>query len=272
VGRLEEAVEPGAVVDVIAADGAFLGRGICNPNSQIVCRMLTWQDEAIDAAFFQRQIDAAYRIRRRCFSPKSEETVPTNAFRVVNAEGDGLPGLIVDRYAEYLVVQINTLGMSRFRSEIAAALQSLMQPQSILERSTGAALHEEGMQPVTQLLTGNEPPASVQIRENNFLFEVDIRQGQKTGFFLDQRENRAWVARICAGRTLLNGFGYTGAFSVYAKQGGAPRVVTIDSSAPAVETARRNFALNGLAIVPEDFIVADLKMPAVLTKTSTCKR
>jgi 23S rRNA (cytosine1962-C5)-methyltransferase len=252
VARCEGAKEPGPI-EVIAANGDFLGRGFYNPNSQIVCRLLTWQDEAIDTEFFQHKIGAAYRIRRRLL-----ETNATNAFRLVNAEGDGLPGLIVDRYAEYLVVQISTLGMAHFRNEIVAALQNIVQPQGIFERSTGAALNEEGLQPVTQTLAGNKPPGSLQIRENNLFFEVNIHEGQKTGFFLDQRENRAWVARICAGRKLLNGFGYTGAFSVYAKQGGAQRVVTVDSSAPAIEMAKRNFALNDFAPAAEDFAAADL--------------
>lgn len=252
LARLEGATEPG-LADVVDADGKFLGRGFYNPSSQIVCRLLTWQEEAIDAEFFQRQIGAAYQIRRRLFAANA-----TNAFRLVNAEGDGLPGLIADQYSDYLVVQISTLGMSHFRNEIVAALQNVVQPQGIFERSTGASLNEEGLPPVTQIIAGNEPPASLHIRENNLLFEVNIHEGQKTGFFLDQRENRAWVARICAGRKLLNGFGYTGAFSVYAQQGGASRVVTVDSSTAAIEMAKRNFALNQFKFIPEDFIAADL--------------
>ncbi len=252
LARLEGTKAPG-LVEVVDTEGKFLGRGFYNPSSQIVCRMLTWQDEAIDAEFFQRQIGAADQIRRRLFAANA-----TDAFRVVNAEGDNLPGLIVDKYADYLVVQISTLGMSHFRNEIVAALQNLIQPQGIFERSTGASLNEEGLPPVTQIIAGNEPPASLQIRENNLLFEVNIHEGQKTGFFLDQRENRAWVARICAGRKLLNGFGYTGAFSVYAQQGGASRVVTVDSSTAAIEMAKRNFALNQFKFNPEDFIAADL--------------
>lgn len=252
LARLEGTKEPG-LVEVVDTEGKFLGRGFYNPNSQIVCRMLTWQDEAIDAEFFQRKIDAAYRIRRRLF-----EANATDAFRLVNAEGDGLPGLVVDQYADHLVVQISSLGMSHFRHEIVAALQNLIQPQGIFERSTGASLNEEGLPPVTQTIAGNEPPASLQIRENNLLFDVNIHEGQKTGFFLDQRENRAWIARICAGRKLLNGFGYTGAFSVYAQQGGASRVVTVDSSTAAIEMAKQNFALNQFKFTPEDFIAADL--------------
>jgi len=254
LARLDGSKEPG-VVEVCAADGEFLGRGFYNPSSQIVCRLLTWRNEAIDAEFFRRKIDEAYQFRRRLFGANAENT---NAFRVINAEGDGLPGLIVDKYADYLVVQISTLGMAHFRNEIVAALQNLVQPQGLFERSAGAALNEEGLQPVTQTLAGNEPPASLQIRENNLLFEVNIHEGQKTGFFLDQRENRAWVARICAGRKLLNGFGYTGAFSVYAQHRGVQRVVTVDSSTAAIEMAKRNFALNHFTVTPEDFVGADL--------------
>jgi 23S rRNA (cytosine1962-C5)-methyltransferase len=182
----------------------------------------------------------------------------TDALRVVNAEGDGLPGLIVDKYAGHLVVQINTLGMSHFRREIVTALQQILQPRGIFERSTGAALQEEGLEPITQVLAGDEPPSAIQIRENGLRFVVDIRHGQKTGFFLDQRDNRAWVARTCRDRKLLNGFGYTGAFSVYARQGGAQRVVTVDSSAPSLDNARKNFALNDFVFADEDFVAADL--------------
>jgi 23S rRNA (cytosine1962-C5)-methyltransferase len=256
VNRIEDTNEPG-IVEVIAADGAFLGRGFYNPHCQIVCRMLTWQEEPIDAEFFQRRIADAYRLRAGWFGKKMESG--TDAFRVVNAEGDGLPGLIVDKYAAHLAVQISTLGMSHFRREIVAALQQILQPRGIFERSTGgASLQEEGLEPVTQVLAGDEPPTTIQIRENNLRFAVNIPQGQKTGFFLDQRENRAWVARICRDRKLLNGFGYTGAFSVYARQGGTQRVVTVDSSAPALENAKQNFALNDFAFAPENFIVADL--------------
>ncbi|MCI0691151.1 class I SAM-dependent rRNA methyltransferase [candidate division KSB1 bacterium] len=256
MNRLEGTAAPGDVVDVLAADGAFLGRGFYNPNSQLICRMLNWQDEPIDAAFFQHKITSAYRLRLDLFGINAPSA--TNAFRVVNAEGDGLPGLIVDRYTDYLVVQISTLGLSRFRNEIVAALQQAIQPRGIFERSAGAALHEEGLQPVTQVLAGAEPPPLIHIHENDLHFAVNIHEGQKTGFFLDQRENRVWAAKLGKGKNVLNGFGYTGAFSVYAKHAGAQRVVTVDSSSAAIELAKQNFALNNLEAVPEDFVVADL--------------
>ena len=256
VQRLEGSHTPGDVVEVFATDGDFLGRGFYNPNSQLICRMLTWEDEAIDATFFQRKIENAYRLRLDLFGSNAPST--TNAFRVVNAEGDGLPGLIVDRYAEYLVVQISTLGMSRFRNEIIAALQQIIQPHGIFERSTGAALQEEGLQPVMQVLAGTEPPPLIHIRENSLHFVVNVQEGQKTGFFLDQRENRVWAAKLGNGKNVLNGFGYTGAFSVYAKHAGARRVVTVDSSSAAIELAKQNFALNKLEVAAEDFVAADI--------------
>jgi 23S rRNA (cytosine1962-C5)-methyltransferase len=218
--------------------------------------MLTWQDEPIDIEFFQRKIESAYRLRLDLFGANTSSA--TNAFRVINAEGDGLPGLVVDQYADYLIVQISTLGMSRFRNEIVAALQQTIQSHGLFERSAGAALHEEGLQPVTQVLAGAEPPPLLHIRENNLLFAVNVHEGQKTGFFLDQRENRAWAARLCQNRKVLNGFGYTGAFSVYAKHAGAQRVVTVDSSSAAIELAKQNFALNNLEAVSENFVVADI--------------
>ncbi|MDZ7290612.1 MAG: class I SAM-dependent rRNA methyltransferase [candidate division KSB1 bacterium] len=256
LNRLEGAVAPGVIVDVLAADGSYLGRGFYNPHSQIICRMLTWRDEPIDAAFFERKIDDAYRLRFGLFGIREKRK--TNAFRVVNAEGDGLPGLIVDQYAGFVAIQISTLGMRRFQQEIVLALQKILQPEGIFERSAGAVLLEEGMQPVTQVLAGAEPPPIIHIRENDLLFAVDLHRGQKTGFFLDQRENRVWAARMGRGRTVLNAFGYTGAFSVYTAKAGAQRVVTVDSSASAMELAKQNFFLNKLEVAPEDFVVADV--------------
>ncbi|NUM77846.1 class I SAM-dependent rRNA methyltransferase [candidate division KSB1 bacterium] len=256
VGRVDAGAEAGAVIDVLAADGVFIGRGLYNPNSQIVCRMLTWQDEAIDETFFESKLAAALRLRQRLFL--SQDNHPTDSFRVVNSEGDGLPGLTVDKYADFLVMQISSLGMALRRTEIIAGLQKMLSPRGIFEKSTGTALLEEGLQPFVQVLAGEEPPPALRIQEHGLYFEVDIREGQKTGFFLDQRENRQWVAKLSAGRRVLNGFGYTGAFSVYAAHAGAESVITVDSSATALTLARQNFALNNVQVNDENFVAADL--------------
>lgn len=252
IARVEGEPAPGAILDAHSAGDKFLGRGFYNPNSQIVCRMLTWQEEAIDPAFFERKIQAALRLREQLIAQNA------NAFRVVNAEGDGLPGLIVDKYADFLVVQMSTLGMAQRRDEIVASLQSLLAPRGVYERSLGAALQEEGLQPSVRLLAGEEPPEKIVIEENGLRFNVNVREGQKTGFFLDQRENRRWVAQYARGRSVLNGFCYTGAFSVYAAAAGAARVVSVDSSTPALRLAQENFVSNDLPVAPEDFVAADV--------------
>lgn len=252
VARIEGEPAPGTIINVHSADDKFLGRGFYNPNSQIVCRMLTWQEEQVDAVFFERKIHAALRLREQLVAHSA------NAFRVVNAEGDGLPGLIVDKYADFLVVQVSTLGMAQRRAEIVASLQNLLAPIGIYERSAGASLQEEGLQPSVRLLVGEEPPEKIVMHENALCFNVNVREGQKTGFFLDQRENRRWVAQHAKGRAVLNGFCYSGAFSIYAAAAGATRVVSVDSSGPALQLAKENFALNNLPIVTEDFVAADV--------------
>lgn len=252
VARYEGEAAPGEIIAVRAHDGAFLGQGFYNPDSQIVCRMLTWRDELVDQSFFESKIRAAYQLRQNLVAHA------TDSFRVVNAEGDGLPGLIVDKYAEFLVVQCSTRGIVQHQQEIVTALQSAIQPRGIFERSTGAALHEERLQPTVRLLAGEEPPELIQIHEHGLRFHVNVREGQKTGFFLDQRENRQWVRTLCNGRKVLNGFSYTGGFSVYAAHAGAQRVVTVDSSHAAMQLAKENFALNQLPVAADDFVAADL--------------
>jgi 23S rRNA (cytosine1962-C5)-methyltransferase len=262
--RIDGYCEAGAVIDVHTADGELLGRGFYNPGSNIVCRMLTWKDEAIDRYFFTERLQRAWQLRRSMFGDSSSGNSPqlagpsTNAFRLVNAEGDGLPGLIVDKYSDFLSVQISSLGMQRFRDTLVACLTQIMHPRGVWERSGGAALREEGLPPANQLLYGETPPERVRIRENGLRFEADVLAGQKTGFYLDQRENRAWCQRLSPGRTVLNGFGYSGAFSVYAGRGAAARIVTVDSSPAAVALARRNFAINQLSCNADDFVVQDM--------------
>jgi 23S rRNA (cytosine1962-C5)-methyltransferase len=260
VQRLNGNPPPGAVVDVRTSTGSLIGRGFYNPHSQIRCRMLVWRDEPVDRAFFEKKIHAAWQLRQVLFRGALEASSDkyTNAYRVINAEGDGLPGLIVDRYADFLVIQMSSLGMVQWRQDLVASLQNVFQPAGIFERSTAGALREEALEPALGTLAGNEPPQALEISESGLRFEVSLQEGQKTGFFLDQRENRQWMSEHSRGREILNGFAYSGAFSVYAAQAGAARIVTVDSSSPAILWAQRNFALNNLAGVAEDFVVADM--------------
>jgi 23S rRNA (cytosine1962-C5)-methyltransferase len=252
IGKIEGAASAGDVIDVYSSDNAFLARGFYCPSSQIRCRLLTWQDEEIDRDFFVRNITAAHLLRRRHISSN------TDAYRIVNAEGDGLPGLIVDRYADVAVMQCNTIGMEIRKHEIAEILMADHGFRGVWERSQGAVRREEGLQPVSGTLLGDVPEGVISIRENGFQFEVDIREGQKTGFFLDQRENRLWVKELAKGKTILNCFSYTGAFSVYAAGGEAARVVSVESSSAALEQAKGHMQINRLPASDDDFVLADV--------------
>jgi 23S rRNA (cytosine1962-C5)-methyltransferase len=253
-GAIEKAEEDTAgdpVVDVVDHQGRWLARGLYNPKSQIRVRLLTWEKEAIDTAFFARRIAAAAALRASLVSPS------TNVYRVINGEGDLLPGVIVDRYADYLVCQFFTAGIDALKSLFIEALAAELKPKGIYERSEGGVRDEEGLPPSVGVVYGEEPPELVEIEENGHRFLVDIRGGQKTGFFLDQRDNRALIAALAPGTAILNCFAYTGGFSVYASKAGAKRVISLDSSRPALELAQRNLELNGLAAGEDDLIRGD---------------
>lgn len=229
------------VADVLDCKKNWLARGLYNPKSQIRVRLLTWQKETIDRDFFSRRISRALALREDYLSAK------TDAYRLINGEGDFLPGLIVDRYGDFLVCEFFTAGMELFKDDIVAALSALEFVHGIFENSEGRARDEESLEPSVGIVAGAQPPDRISIEENGFKFLVDVRRGQKTGFFLDQRDNRAFLSTIARGRTLLDCFSYSGAFTVYALGGGAKEVISLDSSRPALELAEKNLALNGFA-------------------------
>jgi 23S rRNA (cytosine1962-C5)-methyltransferase len=235
-------IEPGGLVDVKSATGQFVARGYYNPRTDIAIRLLTRDfDEAIDLAFLRRRIRSAVELRQ-VFDPER-----TNAYRLINAEGDGLPGLVVDRYAEILVVQLHTLGMERLRAQIIEALVEETGARGLLLRGDGQARRREGLEIEEPLVAAGGVPTRVAIRENGVLFLVDPWQGQKTGFFLDQRDKREALRKYARSKRVLNCFSYTGAFSIYAAlTGGETRVTSVDVSAPAIEAAREHFLMNGL--------------------------
>ena len=181
----------------------------------------------------------------------------TSAYRVLNGEGNFLPGLIVDRYSEFLVCQIFTAGMDGFKPLIVDALSNLLAAKGIFEKSEGRVRDEEGIDPSVGVLAGEPPPELIAIEENGFKFGVDVRRGQKTGFFLDQRDSRAMLSTIARDKTILNCFSYSGAFSIYALGGGAKEVVSLDSSRPALELAERNLILNGFPIDGSELLKGD---------------
>lgn len=229
----------GDAVDVVDTHGQWLARGLLNRISQIQVRILTWQqDEAIDDAFWRHRLDAA--IARRASISRH-----TTAYRLINAESDYLPGLIVDRYGEHLIMQIGILGVEQRKPHIAALLLELTGAQSVSERSDTAARRLDGLHDAHGVLAGTPPPDQVEITENGLRFVVDLEGGQKTGFYNDQRANRAAVAAYCEGATVLNGFSYTGAFAVHALRAGAQHVTNIDSSVDVLELGETNLRLNG---------------------------
>ena len=239
------------VGDVFDSKGNWLARGLYNPKSQIRVRVLTWEKEPIDGDFFARRVRQAHAFRQ------AHLAAATSAYRIVNGEGDLLPGLIVDRYGGFLVCQFYSSGMALFRDQILNALSDLDSIEGIFDRSEGRIGDEEGLPSSVGVARGEAPPQAIEITENGHKFLVDVRRGQKTGFFLDQRDNRAFLASLARDRSVLNCFAYTGTFSVYAFAGGATEVVTFDSSQGALELAERNLDLNSFADAPGELLKGD---------------
>ncbi len=234
---------PGQTVALCAASGAFLAVAAYSPVSQIAARVWTWDEgEAVDAGFFERRLRTALALPYRQESLRN----PRGAARLVHAESDGLPGLIVDRYADFLVLQSLTTGTEAWKPTILLTLNRLLAPTGILERSDVAVRHKEGLPPVTGLLSGRLPPPELEIEENGLLFGVDLAGGHKTGAYLDQRENRRLFGGFAGGREVLDAFSYTGGFALSALRGGASSVTALDSAAGALAGLARNAARNGL--------------------------
>lgn len=242
--------EDGSLLPVEDAKGGFLGYGYFNRRSSIVGRMISF-DETPPEDALKNNIRRAIALRSMMLGGT------TDACRLINGEGDGIPGLIVDRYGEVLVLQVSTLGMERLKSLILDMLDGLVSPETILEKSNLPSRKEEGLPPFEGLLRGR-PVEAVEIRENGLRFRVQLSNSQKTGFYLDQRENRELVRSLARGRRLMNAFCYTGGFTVAALAGGAVSTVSCDASAPAVEIARINVALNGFEEARNDFLIGDV--------------
>lgn len=240
IDRIDDNYETGDLVKVYSAQNEFLGTGYLNPRSQIAVRMLSFEEAPINEKFFERRIEQALGLRSRFIPPD------TTAYRVIHSEGDFLPGLIVDRYADYLVVQFQTAGIEKWREVIVRILQDKVPSKGIFEKDDSEVREWEGLEKRVGRLVGEEPPDYVEIQEYGHRFIVDIHAGQKTGFFLDQRENRKRVSEHAKEKRVLNTFAYTGGFSVYAALAGASRVVSVETSERALNTCRTNFELNGL--------------------------
>ena len=260
VARLVGEPAPGDLVTVADHNGAALATGYYNAQSQIQVRLLSWEPErVIDEGFWRGRLQQALEGRRSISKEAESGATPTTALRLVNAEADGLPGLVVDRYGDYVVIQCLTLGIELRKDSLVEMLVDLLHPAGILERSDVDVRVKEGLQPVVKTLFGEEPPAELTILENGLGFLVDVHRGHKTGFYLDQRDNRVAVGRrpIMAGREVLNVFAYTGAFGVFAAAVGAKQIVQVDSSVAALETAERNMQLNGFERPEDGYIAGD---------------
>lgn len=241
VERLEGNPASGDTVQVCDAQGGFLAWAAYNPQSQICARVWSWQaEEQIDADFFLRKISSALTARKEL---KLDQH--SNGMRLIHGESDGLPGLIVDQYADVLVLQLGSAGAERWRETFADVLQELCKPVCIYERSDSDGRELEGLPKRNEILRG-KLPQELSVTENGIRIAVDVAAGQKTGFYLDQRDNRALIGNLAEGRDVLNCFCYTGGFSLYALRGGANSVLSIDSSAEALQLAQRNVELNGL--------------------------
>ncbi len=246
--------QPGEVVVVKSSKGEFLARGYYNPHSQIAVRLLEWQEsQAVDEQWWRRKLREAVERRRELFN-----RTDTDSFRLVHAEGDWLPGLIVDKYGAFLAVQSFTAGIDKVKSIMVDELNQLLQPAGIYERGDLSTRKLEGLASANGPLAGEPPPDYLEIKENGFRFLVNIPHGQKTGFYLDQRENRKVVAGFARDKAVLDGFAYSGSFGIYVLAAGAKSVVSIDSSTASLELLKKNYELNGFAAKEEELVRADV--------------
>ncbi len=243
----------GAEVDVASHAGEWIARGLYNANSKIRVRLYSWQpDEPLDRAFFHDRIAAAVRLRRDVLGLDC----PGSACRLAFSEADRLSGLTVDKYDRWLAVQFTALGLAQRRDLLAELLMEITGAAGIYLRTERGIGRLEGVELHDGQLAGEPPPVPVTIGDSGLRFFVNLAEGQKTGFYLDQRENRRAAARYAAGRTVLDAFCYTGGFGLHAAKAGATAVEGVDSSAPALDLARQNAELNGLTSV--EFVQADV--------------
>jgi 23S rRNA (cytosine1962-C5)-methyltransferase len=232
-------IEPGSLVAVLTSKGHFVGRGYINPNLAIAVRLFTRRhDEEIEKDFFRKRIEQANNLRMRIYPQLI-------SYRVVYGESDGLPGLVIDRYGDVLVLSFTTVGMERWRSTIIEAVSEIFEPRAIVLRNDTRLRLKEGL-PLEKEVIAGELPEEIVIQEHGLSYFVDVMEGRKTGFFLDQRENRGKLARFIPGNTVLDCYTYTGAWALTAAMHGASQVWAVDNDVGAIQLAQRNAPLNGI--------------------------
>jgi 23S rRNA (cytosine1962-C5)-methyltransferase len=254
IAELPRGLPAGTIVDLVER-GAFVARGYLDPHSPITVRVLTRNpSERVDAGFWRARIAQAVALRRGLF-----DGTEVDAYRVINGEGDWLPGVVADRYADFVVLKLYSAGLKPHRAAIVQALMSLLPIKGVWGRDEVSRDDDDGDDAAGgQVLAGEAPPERIAIRERGVTLLVDVRKGQKTGLFLDQRENRAAVRKWSAGRKVLNCYAFTGGFSVQAALGGATRLVSVDQDGDAMQLAGDIFEANGLVRAQHDFVTGDV--------------
>lgn len=253
IARIEGKPGLGDTVTVCDHQGEFLGLGAFSPQSQIRVRMWCFEKTPIDSDFFLARIRAAKPLRTML-----AERDGLTGYRLLAAESDGVPGITVDKYDNYLVCQLLSAGADAQRDNLVTALRTEFPECHIYERSDVAIRKKEGLKPRVGVLHGEEPPASVIIEENGVAIEVDITNGHKTGFYLDQRDSREQAVKYMDGKRVLNCFCYTGGFGLYAQKGNSKHVTNVDVSQPALDKAKANAARNGFDLTRAEFVNADV--------------
>jgi 23S rRNA (cytosine1962-C5)-methyltransferase len=244
IAAVEGEPADGDEVDLVSASGEFIARGLYNSQSKIRVRLFSWQPgQALDRDFFLGRLQSAVALRHDVLGLVG----PQSACRLVFSESDGLSGLTVDRYDRWLAVQLTSLAMARRRDLVVDLLAELLAPEGVYQRTEKGIRQAEGLELQDQLIRGSIPAEPVVIDEDGLQMLVNLAEGQKTGFYLDQRDNRRAVARLARGRRVLDAFCYSGGFGLHAARAGATHVVGVDVSEPALDLARRNAARNGLA-------------------------
>lgn len=246
IDRIDGTPADGDEVDVLTTAGTFIARGLFNSQSKIHVRLYSWDEGVpLDRAFFRDRLDRANRLRTDLLKLAG----PDRGYRVAFSEADFLSGMVVDRYGDWLAIQFTALGLANRRDLIADLLRELLQPRGIYLRTEKGIGRLEALALHDGLLWGEPPPADLAIEENGLRFLVNLAEGQKTGYYLDQRDNRSAVARLCGGKRVLDAFCYSGGFGLHAAKAGAAEVLGVDASEAALALARRNAAANGLSNV-----------------------